>query len=55
MIVKLCASLPASRAPSAIDAVLDQAIMTAPDARDPVVLTKNSAILQRWLTKGRTG
>lgn len=55
MIVRLCASLPESRAPSAIDTLLDTAIMTAPDARDPAMLAKNSAILQRWLTKGRTG
>ena len=55
MIVKLCASLPESRPPSPIDTLLDTAIMTAPDARDPAVLMKNSAILARWLTKGRTG
>ena len=55
MIVKLCASLPESRPPSPIDTLLDTAIMTAPDARDPANQTKNSAILARWLTKGRTG
>lgn len=54
MIVKLCASLPAMRAPSAIDTVLDTAIMTAPDAREPAMLARNSAILSRWLAKGRT-
>ena len=55
MIVKLCASLPKSRAASPIDTLLDTAIMTAPDARDPANQAKNSAILARWLTKGRTG
>jgi 5'-methylthioadenosine phosphorylase len=55
MIVTLCSSLPADRAPSPIDTVLDSAIMTAPDARDPAMLARNSAILSRWLAKGRTG
>ncbi|WP_353199237.1 S-methyl-5'-thioadenosine phosphorylase [Sandarakinorhabdus sp.] len=54
-IIALCASLPAARPPSPIDNVLDAAIMTAPEARDPALLTKNAAILARWLTKGRTG
>lgn len=54
-IAALCASLPATRAASPIDTVLDAAIMTAPDARDPALLARNSAILQRWLAKGRTG
>lgn len=54
-IAALCAGLPATRAPSPIDTVLDAAIMTAPDARDPALLAKNGAILSRWLAKGRTG
>ena len=54
-IAALCARLPATRAASPIDTVLDAAIMTAPDARDPALLAKNGAILQRWLAKGRTG
>jgi 5'-methylthioadenosine phosphorylase len=49
MIVQLCASLPATRLPSPIDLVLDQAIMTAAEQRDPAMLAKNSAILARWL------
>jgi 5'-methylthioadenosine phosphorylase len=49
MIVQLCASLPEMRAPSPIDRVLDQAIMTAADHRDPAMLAKNSAILARRL------
>ena len=55
MIVKLCASLPAVRTPSPIDTVLDQAIMTSADARDPALLAKNSAILARWLANQPTG
>jgi 5'-methylthioadenosine phosphorylase len=54
-IIALCARLPAARPPSPIDNVLDAAIMTAPEARDPALLAKNAAILARWLTKGRTG
>ena len=49
MIVQLCASLPETRPPSPIDRVLDQAIMTAVEQRDPAMLAKNSAILARWL------
>lgn len=55
MIVRLCASLPAVRAPSPIDTVLDTAIMTAPAQRDPALLARNSAILSRWLANQRTG
>jgi 5'-methylthioadenosine phosphorylase len=54
MIVQLCASLPATRPPSPIDRVLDQAIMTAADQRDPAMLARNSAILSRWLANQRT-
>ncbi|WP_439546761.1 S-methyl-5'-thioadenosine phosphorylase [Sandarakinorhabdus sp.] len=50
-ITSLCASLPARRAPSPIDTVLDAAIMTAPEVRDPVLLAKNAAILRRWLAR----
>lgn len=55
MIVRLCASLPAVRAASPIDSVLDTAIMTAPAQRDPALLARNSAILSRWLANQRTG
>jgi 5'-methylthioadenosine phosphorylase len=50
----LCAALPATREPSPIDTLLDAAIMTAPEVRDPALLVKNAAILARWLAKGRT-
>jgi 5'-methylthioadenosine phosphorylase len=54
-IAALCASLPPTRPSSPIDTVLDTAIMTAPDARDPALLARNAAILARLLAKGRTG
>ncbi len=40
-------ALPAERTPSPIDSVLDQAILTAPAARDPAVVAKLGAILAR--------
>lgn len=52
-IIALCAALraalPAVRAASPIDHVLDSAIMTAPDKRDAALTAKNAAILARWL------
>lgn len=51
----LCAALPPVRAASPIDTVLDHAIMTSPDVRDPAMLVKNEAILARWLANQRTG
>jgi 5'-methylthioadenosine phosphorylase len=54
MIAALCERLPATRDASPIDTVLDSAIMTAPDVRDAALITKNAAILARWLAKGRT-
>ena len=40
-------ALPAERTPSPIDTVLDQAILTAPAARDPAMAAKLEAILAR--------
>ena len=54
MITALCEALPASRTASPVDSVLDTAIMTSAEARDPAWLAKNDAILARWLAKGRT-
>ncbi len=48
-ITALCAALPAVRAPSPIDTVLDAAIMTAPAQRDAALMDRNTAILRRWL------
>jgi len=53
LIVELARSLPAERSPSAIDTVLDSALITAPDARDPALLGKLDAILARTLSSQR--
>ena len=46
-IENLIMALPAVRAPSPIDQALDGAILTAPEARDPAVMTKLRAISPR--------
>ncbi|MDB5706026.1 MAG: 5-methylthioadenosine phosphorylase [Sphingomonas bacterium] len=43
------AALPAERTPSPLDTVLDHALITAPDARDPVMLAKLDAVAGRVL------
>ena len=50
LIVELARSLPAERPPSPIDRILDTALITAPDARDPLLLRKLDAICGRVLT-----
>jgi 5'-methylthioadenosine phosphorylase len=47
LVAAFARNLPAERTPSPIDTVLDQAILTAPSARDPAMLAKLSAILAR--------
>jgi 5'-methylthioadenosine phosphorylase len=47
LVTALARNLPAERTPSPIDTVLDQAILTAPPARDPALMAKLSAILAR--------
>ena len=47
LIVALAGSLPAERTPSRVDSALDNAIMTAPDARDPALLRKLDAVCRR--------
>ena len=42
-------ALPPERTPSPIDTVLDRAIVTAPEARDPVLLTRLDAVAGRYL------
>lgn len=49
VIERLAASLPGTRSPSPIDAALGNAIMTAPGARDPVVVAKLQAVAGRVL------
>jgi 5'-methylthioadenosine phosphorylase len=47
MVEAFARALPPERAPSPIDIVLDTAIITAPDARDPAMLAKLDAIGRR--------
>ncbi len=47
----LVAALPAVRAPSPIDTVLDMALITAPEARDWAALEKLDAVMERILRK----
>ena len=42
-------ALPPERMPSPIDAVLDRAIVTAPEARDPALLARLDAVAGRYL------
>ena len=47
LVVALATRLPKTRAPSPIDTNLDDAIVTAPNARDPAMLARLDAILRR--------
>jgi 5'-methylthioadenosine phosphorylase len=47
LVIELARSLPAERAPSPIDTVLDSALITAPEARDPALLARLDAIGRR--------
>jgi 5'-methylthioadenosine phosphorylase len=49
MIVELARRLPKTREPSPIDTALDNAILTAPNARDPALVAKLDAICGRVL------
>ena len=48
-VVAFAAALPAERTPSPLDTVLDQALITAPEARDPAVLVRLDAVAGRVL------
>ncbi len=50
LVLELARSLPAQRAPSPVDTVLDSAIITPPEARDPALLAKLDAIYTRAAT-----
>ncbi len=52
LVAAFATALPAERTPSPIDTVLDQAILTAPAARDPAVTQKLDAILARRTREG---
>ncbi|MEO8141720.1 MAG: S-methyl-5'-thioadenosine phosphorylase [Sphingomicrobium sp.] len=47
LVIRLAELLPPERSPSPIDTVLDSAIITAPDARDPALLAKLDAVCAR--------
>lgn len=47
MVVHLAHSLPTERQPSPVDTVLDMAIITPPEARDPALLAKLDAVCAR--------
>ena len=47
LVDRLAGLLPAERAPSPIDTALDSAIITAPEARDPILLAKLDAVCAR--------
>jgi len=49
MLAEFAARLPAERPPSPIDTCLDQALITAPDARDPALLARLDAVMGRVL------
>ncbi len=49
MVERFVAALPAERAPSPLDTVLDHALITAPDARDPALIAKLDAVAGRVL------
>lgn len=49
LVVELAALLPEERTPSPVDTVLDKALITAPDARDPAALARLDSICARVL------
>ena len=51
MVVKLIESLPKKRAASPIDTVLDAAVITAPEERDPAVMAKLDVVAGRLLAQ----
>ena len=53
LVLRLANLLPAERPPSPIDTVLDSAIITAPEARDPALLDKLDAVCARVIAAQR--
>ncbi len=51
LVAELARALPEERSASPIDTVLDQALITAPDARDPAMLNKLDAVCGRVLER----
>jgi len=52
MVVKLIESLPKKRKASPIDTVLDAAVITSPEERDPDLMAKLDTVGKRFFTKG---
>jgi 5'-methylthioadenosine phosphorylase len=52
LVARLARDLPAERTPDPADGALDNAIMTAPEARDPALLKKLDAVAGRVLGSG---
>ncbi len=50
LVERFVAALPPERTPSPLDTVLDHALITAPEARDPALLAKLYAVAGRFLT-----
>ena len=53
LVVRLSGLLPVRRAPSPIDIALDSAIITAPEARDPLMVAKLDAVCARVIAAQR--
>ena len=53
LVIHLAGMLPPERPPSPIDNVLDSAIITAPEARDPTLLAKLDAVCARLISAQR--
>ncbi len=53
LVIRLAGLLPARRTPSPIDTALDNAIITAPEARDPLMLAKLDAVCARFIEAQR--
>ena len=49
MLVELAKALPETREPSPIDTVLDMAVITSPEARDPTAMARLDAVCRRVL------
>jgi 5'-methylthioadenosine phosphorylase len=54
LLARLARALPAAREPSPIDTCLDNALITAPGARDPAMIARLSAVAGRALGLART-
>ena len=51
LVVELARRLPKARPPSPIDTNLDQAVITAPEARDPRAMARLDAVCRRYFAR----